>query len=373
MVNLAEQLNPFLQYSNQHHRAPAECVIYVNRKELSDLYPVVQSVTVNLKRNESATAEIVIQSFRDERGQWSVQDSGLLQPWDEVQISASFAGVKSGILHGYIREIRQEYPDDMSATQVIVEVQDDLLKLDREQLHGVLTHEGNEKTDGALAREFADKVKMECVADEGLRAGALQINTTPIKFIRERAEANGFEIYTRDGVLYFHSPQLSVNPQPTIMVYAGTKTNCINFSLQHDGHKPDKVRLTREAESDKDKKLPPLEFEPSQKTLGAIALTSEGKGLRSFVWTIDRPTGATEAEVEKRAQAKANENQFKIKATGVLDGTLYGHVLLPHLPVVVDGIGQTYSGKFYVNAVTHKFTVNGYQQHFELISNAINQ
>lgn len=362
----------------QQNRAPAECVITVNGNELKTLYPFVREVTIRLQRQDSGTATLLFDSFRNERGQWSVQDSGLLHPWDEVQINASFGGAQSGIIHGYIREIKQDYPDDMGAARVTVEVQDDLLKLDREQIHTVLSREGEEKTDNAIAKKFAEDAKMEkCVTDvtlDGqdvcLRPGALHINTTPVKFLRERAEANGFELYTRDAILYFRLPQLDAEPQPKITVYAGPQTNCINFALQHDGHRPDKVRLAREAEKDKDRL--PQEFEPKQNKLGVKGLSSEGKGLRPFVWTIDRPLGATEAEVEKRAQAKANENQFKIKAQGVLDGTIYGHVLLPHLPVEVDGIGPTYGGTFYVDAVTHQFTSEGYRQEFKLIKNAIN-
>jgi len=373
-------LTNIIQRTNdQSYRVPAECVIYGNKKELTSLYAYVQEVTVHLQRNVSGTATIVIDSFRDERGRWLVQDSGLLQPWDEMQINALFGRSEQKILHGFVREIRQEYPDDMSAAQVTVEVQDDLLKLDREQIHGVLSYEGGEKSDGALAREIADKVDMECVTEKdekgnelGLTAAALHITTTPVKFLRERAEANGFELYTRDGVLYFHPPQLSATAQPAILAYAGQGTNCISFNLQHDGHRPDQVRLMRELENEKDKSAPPQVFDPEQKTLGDKKLTSEGRGLPPFVWSIDRPTGASAAEVESRAQAKANENQFKIKAQGVLDGTIYGHVLLPHLPVKVDGIGETYGGNYYVDEVTHKFTKEEYQQHFKLIRNAIN-
>ena len=73
-----------------------------------------------------------------------------------------------------------------------------------------------------------------------------------------------------------------------------------------------------------------------------------------------------------RAQAKANDNQFKIMAEGVLDGTQYGHVLLPSLPVTVDGTGTTYGGRYYVDEVTHKFTKGVYEQSFKLMSNATN-
>jgi len=358
----------------QQNSAPAACLITVNGKSIEDFHDYIRDVTVHLKRGASATATILLDTFRDERGQWSVQDSGKFHPWDEIMISAVFAQhSEEEVMRGVIRELRVEYPQDMSGAQVTIEVQDDLIKLDREQLHAVLSSEGNEKTDGQIARELADEVGLQHeMFEEGLTAGALHIDSTPIRLLRQRAEANGFELYTRKGMLYFGSPQLSAVPQKTILVYAGPTTNCTQFSIQNDGHKPDQVRMTREPKNQQEKSFPAPVFQPEQHLLGRHALTSEGRDLLPFTWTLDRPLAASQAEAESRAQAKANENQFKIKATGQLDGTLYGHVLWPYRPVEIDGVGNTYGGVYYVDEVTHNFTASGYLQHFTVIRNATN-
>lgn len=360
--------------ANPQNDNPAACVITVNGESIDELHAYVGEVTVHLKRGISATATILFDAFRDERGQWSVQDSGRIKPWDDIVISAMF-GHSAGeeVMRGVIRELRMEFPEDMSGARVAVEVQDDLIKLDREQRHGVLSSEGEEKTDGQLVRELAEAAGLRDVtAEDGLTAGALHIDTTPIRLLRERAEANGFELYTRKGALYFGPPRLSAPRQQTIRVYAGTKTNCIRFSIQHDGHKPDQVRMTREPNSEKDRNSPALVVEPNQTILGHYALKSEGRKLQPFVWSVDRPTGASESEAESRAQAKANENQFKISASGELDGTIYGHVLWPYAPVEVDGVGDTYGGTYYVDEVTHRFRADSYQQEFTVIRNATN-
>lgn len=356
------------------NRGPAACLITVNGESLAELNAYVREVTVRLKRGVSATATILLDAFRDERGQWSVQDSGRFSPWDDIVISALFGrSIEEEVMRGVVRELRMDYPEDMSGAHVAVEVQDDLIKLDREQRHGVLSSEGEEKSDGQLARELAEDVGLRDVTvEDGLTAGALQIDSTPIKMLQDRAEANGFELYTRQGALYFGPPKLSASPQKSILVYAGPETNCTQFAIQHDGHKPDQVRMTREPEKQDDKALPALVVEPDQKILGSQALTSEGRNLRPFVWSLDRPTGASESEAESRAQAKANESQFKITAKGLLDGTIYGHVLWPYSPVDVDGVGETYGGVYYVDEVTHRFSANSYEQNFTVIRNATN-
>jgi hypothetical protein len=112
---------------------------------------------------------------------------------------------------------------------------------------------------------------------------------------------------------------------------------------------------------------------PDLSLLGKKAASSEDAGLVPFVWQMQRPAGSSLEEAVSRARAKANENAWKIEANGELDGTLYGHVLLTHKPVGVYGIGSTYSGRYYVDEVTHIFDQNGYQQAFKLLRNATGQ
>ena len=55
---------------------------------------------------------------------------------------------------------------------------------------------------------------------------------------------------------------------------------------------------------------------------------------------------------------------------GELDGTLYGHVLLPGQPVAVDGPGEWLGGIYYVDRVSHRFNTEGYRQQIRLLRNA---
>ena len=52
---------------------------------------------------------------------------------------------------------------------------------------------------------------------------------------------------------------------------------------------------------------------------------------------------------------------------------MYGHVLLTHKIVGVYGIGDTFSGLYYVDTVVHNFDQNGYRQAFKLLRNATGQ
>ena len=105
--------------------------------------------------------------------------------------------------------------------------------------------------------------------------------------------------------------------------------------------------------------------------LGTSAAAEEGAGLGTpSIWRISREGDEPEEVTRARAQAAANDHSFKIRATGELDGTLYGHVLRIGALVRVDGTGERNGGLYYTDRVTHAFTADGYRQRFELIRNA---
>jgi hypothetical protein len=60
-----------------------------------------------------------------------------------------------------------------------------------------------------------------------------------------------------------------------------------------------------------------------------------------------------------------------VTAEGEINGNAYGHVLLPRRPVTIKGVGETYSGVYYVTQVTHTFTGDGYAQSFRAKRNAL--
>ena len=108
-----------------------------------------------------------------------------------------------------------------------VECQDDSLALDREH---------RRRNWGADAPATDQLILTTISGDHGLSAdpksGAgqtglvLNQDSTDIVFLRERAEANGYELIFREGLIYFGPMRVSASPQETIMVYAGTDTHC---------------------------------------------------------------------------------------------------------------------------------------------------
>lgn len=358
-----------LDFLSGKHREPAECILKVDGEEIAHLYPFLVEVRVECSRAQAWTGTLRFESRRDENGVWSVQDDPAIRPWKAIVIEAAFGTTVEEIVRGYIREVHADYPEDPGATTVTVEVQDDSLAMDREHVRKAW---GNEvpTTDALILTEILSKYPLLPDPENGAGLDGLTVNqnATDIRFLRARAEANGYELILDRGLLYFGPMRLEADAQETILVYAGRDTHCFRFDVRADGHQPDAVGYDVAPETGSE----PVsqDVQPDLPSLGTEAADSADSGLAPFVWRLDRPGSVSAAELDAYARGRANELSMRVRAQGELDGSLYGHVLRVGLPVGVDGIGTTMQGIYYVDSVTHLFNGDGYRESFALLRNA---
>ncbi|WP_238366290.1 phage late control D family protein [Mesobacterium pallidum] len=354
-------------------RQAASVLIQVGeaQADIGSVAALVSHIEVRVGRAEAATATLTIDDRRDETGNWMAADSGLFDAWTPIVISADFQTHVEEVLRGYITQLKPTYPQNGGEAKLTLEVQDDSAALGREQVRKVWGSEDQPATDRSIVEESIQALTLSLLpGPDGAASRSLTQDATPIQFLRERARANGFELTFLAGEVYFGPMQLESDPQATIMVYAGSATNCLSFNVTEDAQKPDAIAFElapREEGSD------PIteEVTPDLPLLGQTPCAASGAGVGTpSVLRVSKEGDETEEETRARAQGLANENAFKITATGELDGTLYGHVLLPGRTVRVDGTGERNGGLYYVDSVTHQFTPEGYRQQFQLIRNA---
>ena len=352
-------------------REPAECIIKVGApgKEITDLYQFLVEVTVDATRKGPSVATLNFETRRDEQGQWQVQDSGVFAPWEPIVIEAAFGSTTEELMRGFIRQIKAGYPEDAGETTVTVECQDDSLQLDRGHVREVW---------GGDAPTTDQVIVTTILANHGLTPdpanGPGQSNLTvnqdgnDIEFLRRRAEANGYDLLFRKGMVYFGPMQLDAEPQEAIMIYAGEATNCLHFDVNDDGHQADQLSFDR-AETCGEGTVSET-VKPDLPLLGNEPATGQGAGLPEFTWRMRQQDGLSEDEWMARAQRRADDLSLRVKAQGELDGSLYGHVLRVGEPVGVDGSGNRYGGIYFVDTVKHVFNFDGYRQSFTLLRNA---
>ncbi|MDD9717747.1 hypothetical protein PVW48_13390 [Dinoroseobacter sp. PD6] len=358
-----------LELIKTQSRAPGECLIHIGDAEIVDLYPFLMEVTVDTAREAASEAVLKFETRRDLDGSWIVQDDDRIRPWKPLRIEAAFGDETEEVMRGYIRQIDVSFPEDTGGATVTLAVQDDSLALDRTARTEAWGAEGR-TTDQAIVTDILSRNDLvpEGMPALGQTDLAVTQDDTDAAFLRKRAEVNGFELIYRRGAVYFGPRRLTAAPQATVKVYAGPDTTCLNFAVTDDGMKPDGVEYdvaSAEGASTETRRLAPNLDALGPEPASSVAALDDG-----FVWKIRKEGESDAAKAETLAQEKANANAMKISGKGVLDGALYGHVLLTGLPVGVDGVGNRHSGIWYVDRVRHVFDTTGYRQEFELQRNA---
>ncbi len=356
------------------NREPGGCVIEVgppySDAKVIPLYPALREVTVDVARGKAGEARIVMSTRRGQDGRWDVEDSGVFVDWTPVRISAAFGRRRKEILRGVVREIEVQHPPDIGDSSVTITVQDLSLVADREHRRKIWGSKEAPTNDFALVSEIlkAYDLSLQKGSGAGLSATGLTQDGTDAAFLRSRAEANGYELlYEEDGVYFgpLRTRLSAPSTQATILVGAGTDTNCLSVVIEVDGRRPDVVRV---AFADGAKgQGEAITAKPSLPLLGRDPVRSSGP---EHNLAMSGQAGADREQLQRAAQAKADELSMKIAVKGELDSTGYGHVLRVGRTVRVEGVGPRFSGTHLVDSVIHRFTPDGYTQRFRLLRNA---
>ena len=351
------------------HRQPAGCRIKVDGRELTELYGLVSDVSVEASRQTASSATVVFAAPVDEKGVWQVQDKSNLHVGSKIRIDATFGMLTEEVFRGFIQQVSPSYPEDRGQARVTLTCRDDTLPLDRNHRTKVWERDAPTSDAAILSQIIANTDLLPYSRnDRGQSNIRPSQNSSDMTFLRERANANGYEIYTRGGYLHFKSMQLGAAPQPAIMVYAGRRTNCLRFEPLEDTHHPDSISAdVARPEGDG---VEVIEVQSDLPLLGQRAATGTGSAAGANAWRFGRATSPDATAVRAQAQAHVNSAAMRVTATGELDGALYGHVLRFGEPVLVDGAGDEWSGLYYVDKVSHSFSTTGYRQRFTVSRNA---
>ncbi len=344
--------------------------------EIAEIYPALQTVSVQVSRSGAGAGTMVLSAARDEFGEWPVLDGGYFDRWTPIRIIADFGVYQEDVLWGHVMKITPEFPKERGQAKVTIEFQDQSILLDREQV----TKVWGEADASAMLTDLS--VAQTVLAAYGLRLSAtsaigqsfrsINQDKTDFRFLAGLAEAVGHEFRIMFGEGHFAPVTLSGEVQEPILVYAGADTNCLSFQIEEEAAVPDQAAA---AAVDGAATAAPESrtYSPDLPVLGQRLAKSEASGAPPYVWRLRQEGDQSPSAAEKLAQAKINLASLSIKAECEIDSTLYGHVVLPGRLISVDGVGRRYGGRFYVDQVEHSFDATGYRQKLKLIKNGLDE
>lgn len=316
-------------------------------------------------------------SVRADGTGWTVLDDDLFQRLTNVKLSITVGSGKAvPVISAYVVEVDTNFARDPSGSQLVVTAMDPtvLMHLDEKVKSWPNMMDSDVASaifsDGAY--NFApvvESTKWSRQEDDH----TLMQRGTDIQFLQHLAERNGYECFVElndagEAEGHFHPPKHDGQPQGTLTVNMGNATNVNGFRARFDMLKPAKVKAATLDPDDKS----------AQNAQSDEASQADGMGDSPTV-PSERPRNvllsglamAQSGEVQRFTQSVVDKSSWSIVAEGEVNTIAYGGLLKAKQPVMVRGVGRTFSGRYYVERVLHTIGGDGsYTQKFTLRRNA---
>ena len=352
---------------------PAEILyIAIDGEEISDIYQDLSSVEVELDDELASMFRLRIGIGLQQDGEWTHLDDERFQVWKPVVISAGFDEADEELFTGYITHVKPLFDPDPANVFLDIWGMDKSVLLDREEK----LKDWPNKKDSDIATEIFNQYGLtpevedsSVVHDEAL--STIIQRETDMQFLKRLALRNGYECFVQGETGYFRPALVDEEPQPVLAAHFGTQTSLTKFNVDVNALSPSNVamfqidRANKETiEVDVDTSLQTIFGETDSAALLAI-------GMEPAKNYIAKNGASGNPEMTALCQGLFHQSDWFVTADGEVDANFYNHVLLPRKTVTIKGVGETYSGIYYVNHVSHVFYPAGYLQRIKVKRNGL--
>ncbi len=344
----------------------------IEGEEVTDIYPDLIGVEVELDDSLANMFRIRLPLKKLEDSSWSYLDDENFFIWKQVAIGAGFEGGAEELISGRITHVKPTFEPDKARGFLDIWGMDESVLMDREEK----LKDWPNKKDSDIASEifnlygFTPEVEdTEVVHDEAV--STIIQRETDMQFLNRLALRNGFQCYVEGETAYFRKPRLDDTPQPVLACHFGDETNLNRFAVEVNGLIPANVAMYQVDRVNKE--VLDAAAESSMQTAlgdtGYSGFLAGGMDPPKAYVAMNAVTG--KPEMDALCQGIFHRAEWFVSAEGEIKGNLYGHALKARSTVTVKGVGETYSGVYYVSHVTHSFTPGGYVQYFKVKRNAL--
>ncbi len=344
-----------------------EFVIEINGEEASaEVSKTVLSLSIEQELNKTNNFRFVVQDeFRGGRYQWLGHD--LFKYGNNISVHMGYVHNMNYMLEGKIQNISVNFSQGTAPTFTVD---------GSDTAYAFLTVESEpevfkKKKDSDIVKEIAQKAQLEVMVDETeevFPAKTKKGGISYLDFMTEMTNSNkGFEFYLlgrkiffvkkkdKDAICTLRWGEELINFNPVL-----NTSQAITEVVVRGWDRSGKKRIEARAKAGKETKQ-----EEGKQLASQIAREIYGDVIRVIT---DRPVSSRE-EAKKVAESeleKASDNFIKGSADtiGIPD-------LKPAVYVNLDGLGEWFSGKYYIEKVTHSIDNNGYRTNFEARRNSL--
>ncbi len=305
-------------------------------------------------------------------GTWTFLDDDRLQLWKKIEIKAKVGDDESSLIKGYLTRMSTHIDSDESNSYLELKGMDATCLMNLEEK----IKDWPGQSDSDIATQILSNYNLTPQVDDTSVVHDDTVSTiiqrdTDIQFLKRLARRNGFECVVRGDTAFFQKPALSGSPQPVLAAFFGPDTNLNSFDARINAAKPAKVEM-HQIDTIGKQVLDASAEQGQQKQLGrdtASSLSPPGGATSKVIVRHAITTG--QEEMKALSQAFSDEAEWFIEATGEIDSVIYGSVLQSRKLVPIKGVGEMFSGVYYVTNVKHTFNVDRYIQKFKARRNAM--
>jgi hypothetical protein len=345
----------------------------IDNSEVDDIYPDILGMEVE-HDDQLANMFRFRLPMRLEDGVWTYLDDERLRVWKPVTIRAGFQDGMEDLISGVITHVKPCFDPEPTESFLDIWGMDKSVLMDRRE---ILKDWANKKDSDIAAEIFSAYGFTPEVEDTGIvhdeAVSTIIQRETDMQFLKRLALRNGFDCYVDGSTAYFCMPRLDDPPQPVLSCHFGPGDNtCITrLAIEVNAMTPANVAMFQADRLNKE--ILDSAAESSMQTpLGAMdASAILADGMEPPVTYVGMNSVTGKPEMDALCQGFYHKAEWFVTAEGEIRGNVYGHVLKARNTVTIRGVGETYSGVYYVSHVTHSFTPDGYFQNFKVKRNAL--
>jgi phage protein D len=356
-------------YEGQDFYVPAFEVKLDGRPAGQEVIRDIVSVSYKDSVQEIDSFEISITNWDAAKRTFKYSDQTLFDPGKRLELSMGYQGALRTMLKGEITSLRPSFPSGGGSTLTISGL--NILHKFRTQQE---SHTYPEMTDSEIAEQVAQRLHVTVgtpkESNEPELRYVIQDNQYDIVFLIERARRSGYDIFVEE--------RRSGSSVETVLVYRRSTTihnaayrlsygkSLIEFSPElTTANQVGKVTV---------RGWDNVRKQPIVKTVTREQLQTRGVGERGGQAAIDRSV-EQKAEIiaTKPVESEAEADRLAREILeGIAKDMVKGSGSVAGLPDVragtvlhIDGLGDRFSGRYFVTATTHAIGDGGYTTQFE--------
>lgn len=348
-------------------------IIEIDGEEDTDLYSDLLSLEIELCDESPATFRLQLALPQQTDGTWRYLDEERFRVWMSVTISGGFVETSlEEMIAGYITHVKPYFdPDPARCTLEVSGINGSVL-MDREEK----LKDWPNKKDSDIVSEifglygFTPVVEDTAVIHDEVLSTVIQ-RETDWQFLKRLALRNGLSCYVEGTTGYFVPLPIDPEPQPVLAAHFGEETTLVHFAATVDALRPANVAMFQVDRLGKEVLSATVEMS-ERDVLGDLASADLlPSGVEAGQVYVGKNAATGNPEMTALCQGLFEEGTWFVTGEGEIDAAAYEHVLLPRGMVTIKGVGETYSGIYYVSYVRHTFSREGYTQIFRVKRNGL--